>query len=127
MLEVMKDTWFDRYWTIISMLCEGAEEDMYETLEADTSDRGSCSIRIGLVKPEELAVIKDVMSMHLCRYWLDDEPAVNPNGDYSLWVESRMPDGRSGGFTWGLRRENPEIFSRGNRREVANSKRISRI
>ena len=125
-IEIMEDNFFDRYWSIISILCEGAEEDMYEALEADISDRGSCSIRIGLVKPEELKVIIDVMSMHLCRYWLDEEPAVNPSGDYSLWVESRMPDGRTGGFTWGLRRENPKINSRGNRRKSANSRKMPR-
>lgn len=127
MLEIMKDNYFDRYWTIVSILCDGAEEDMYEAFEADTSDRGSCSIRIGLVKPEELEVIVDVMNLHGCRYWLDDKPAVNPDGDYSLWVEASQPNGIITRYTWGLRRENPEIISHKNRREAVNSRKMSRI
>ena len=124
--EIIKDGHFYRFWNMIDRLIINAECEMLDACEADTSDRGVCSVNIGKINADELRAIADVMYLNGCKYWLDDEPTINPEGEYTLWVEARDKVGALHDLTWGFRRENPESFSRGNRREAAASRRMSR-
>lgn len=95
MLEIIKDNYFDRYRTIVSMLCDGAKEDSEESDYV-----GVCLIKIGNISDEELEAIISVMAENNCRYWCG-EPRINPEREYELWVEY-IPDDEDGELRWGL-------------------------
>ena len=60
--------------------------------------------RLSNVTAEQLDEICEFMDEHGIDYWLYDEPRVNPEATYDLWISGEQRYARQPSFRWGFRR-----------------------